>query len=248
MAAFSPSHIRHKRAGGIFWANGEGGLSALRKLCARCQGHPGTESPRAGLARERLAAFAVRSLCTIYEMESAMRRLFILATILGLAAFAPANAQNANSAGVAPSGSLSPTATPSAGASVGKQETNPAFSPHGPCSVSPNATGGVTTSSSCGTDPLEVPTRTLSSSSSPAQVSGGTTQSAQSSSGSSSSSASGGSSSGSRNTTASGGATAASSAGGGGGGPSSSSTVCSSLVPSTSGTVGAGSLTGGSGC
>jgi hypothetical protein len=173
------------------------------------------------------------------KWRGAMNRLFILVVIFEFAAFSPANSQGSNPANATPS------VTQGAATSSGQRETNPAFTPQGPCSVSPNATGGVTTSSSCGTDPLEVPTQTLSSSSSPAQVRGGTTQSAQSS-GSGSSSASGGSSSGSSNATASGGATAASNAGRGA--PSSSSTVCSSLVPSTSGTIGAGSLTGGIGC
>jgi len=156
----------------------------------------------------------------------------------GLAAFGPANAQRSNPA----SASLSPTVTPGAATSGGQGEANPAFTPQGPCSVSPNAIGGVTTSSSCGTDPLEVPAQALSSSSSPAQVSGGTTHPAQSSSGSSSSG-------GSTATSNAGSAAAASNtSGGGGGAPSSGSTLCSSSVSSTSGTLGAGSLISGSGC
>ena len=175
----------------------------------------------------------------VHEMESAMKRLFILAVIFGLAAFGPANAQRGNSASATPSVSLSPTVTPGAATSGGHKETNPAFIPQGPCSVSPNATGGVTTSSSCGTDPLEVPAQTFSSSSSPAQVSGGTTRSAQSSSASSS-----GGSTASSNA----GSAAATSNSSGGGAPSSGRTLCSSSISSTSGTLSAGSLIGGSGC
>ena len=190
-----------------------------------------------------------------HEMESAMARPFILAIIIGLAAFGSADAQsinsaNPNSANRAAGGSPSQTATPGTASSGSARQADPAFIPQGPCSVSPNATGGVTTSSSCGTDPLSVPTQTLSSSSSPAQAGGGTARSTQSS-GSGSSSESGSPSSGSSNTTASttgSGGTAASNGGGGIGSPSSRSPACSSSLPSTSGTVGAGGLTGESGC
>jgi hypothetical protein len=154
-------------------------------------------------------------------MESAMTRPFILAIIIGVAAFGPADAQSINSANPTPGSSLSQTTT------SGRGQADPAFTPQGPCSVSPNATGGVTTSSSCGTDPLQVPAQTLSSSSSPAQAGGGTTRSSQSTSGSSSTNG-----------------TATSNAGGGGG-PSSSTTLCSSSVPSTSGSISPGSLAGG---
>ncbi len=170
-----------------------------------------------------------------------MKRLFIVAVIFGLAALGPANAQRSNPASATPSVSLSPTVTPGAATSGGRREANPAFTPQGPCSVSPNATGGVTTSSSCGVDPLEVPAQTLSSASSPAQVSGGTTRSAQSSNGSSSG--------GSTATSNAGSAAAASNASGGGGSaPSSSHILCSSSVSSTSGMLSAGSLISGSGC
>lgn len=185
------------------------------------------------------AAIAVRSISAIHEMESAMRRLFILALAVELAAFAPAHAQDSSSVSSASGGSRLPgTAQPG-----NQTPTDPALSLQGmPCSVSPNATGGVTTSSSCGTDPLSVPTQTLSST---PQAGGGSTSSAPSAGASSSSASSSG---GSTTTSNVGGAATTSTASGGGGAPSSSSTVCSSLVPSTSGTVGAGSLTGGSGC
>lgn len=235
MAAFWWARIRPKRDGGIFWANG-GELSSalLAKLCAQRRG----SLWNAG-RRERLARSGSHS--AVHEMERAMKRLFILAVIFGLAAFGPANAQRGNPASATPSVSLSPTVTRGAAPSGGQRETNPAFIPQGPCSVSPNATGGVTTSSSCGTDPLEVPAQTFSSASSPAQVSGGTTRSAQSSGASSSGGGTASSNAGS--------APAASNAGGGGGGaPSSSGTLCSSSVSSTSGTLGAGSLISGSGC
>ncbi len=219
MAAFSPSHIRRKRAGGIFRANGGGGDRAPREaVCAtsrqlRNDDGPGRLAPCCGYGSRHQRP---------HEMESAMTRPFILAIVIGVAAFGPAGAQGINSASTTPGGSPSQTATP------GQGRTDPAFIPQGPCSVSSNATGGVTTSSSCGTDPLQVPALTLSSSSSPAQVSGGTTRSTQSTSGSSSSTTS----------------TATSNAGGGGA-PSSSTTLCSSSVPSTSGSISTGSLAGG---
>jgi hypothetical protein len=174
----------------------------LAKLCAQLRGNLGTTMGPGG--SPHAAAKGSRHQRP-HEMESAMTRPFILAIIIGVAAFGPAGAQGVNSANTTPAGSLSQTATP------GQGQADPAFIPQGPCSVSSNATGGVTTSSSCGTDPLQVPALTLSSSSSPAQV---TTSTATSNAG-------------------------------GGGAPSSSTTLCSSSVPSTSGSISTGSLAGG---
>lgn len=210
-----------------------------RKAVCATSRPPGNAGRCLGLALNGSAA--VTQHAAVHNMESAMRRLFILAIIFGLVPFGSANAQRSSPANATPSVSPSQTVTPGVATSSGQGEINPAFTPQGPCSVSPNATGGVTTSSSCGTDPLEVPTQTLSSSSSPAQVSGGTTQSAQSSSASSSG--------GSTATSNAGSAAATSNASGvGGAAPSSSSTLCSSSVASSSGTIGAGSLTGRGGC
>jgi len=178
----------------------------------------------------------------VHEMESAMKRLFILAVIFGLAAFGPANAQRGNPASTTPGVSLSPTVTPGAATSGGQGKTNPAFIPQGPCSVSPNATGGVTTSSSCGTDPLEVPAQTLSSS---PQASGRAIPSAQSSGGSSSAGGTATSSTGRTGSSTSQSAGAASSTGSGGGASVGTATLCSSVVPTTSGSSPVGSLAGG---
>jgi len=159
-----------------------------------------------------------------------VKRLFIFTMILGLTA--QAYAQTVNPAGTP--GSIGPSGgPPTPGASSPAAPTDPALSLRGmPCSVSLNSTGGVTTSSSCGTDPLSVPTQTLSSPASAsslppsqsAQTGGGSTSSAQQS-----------------NTTASGGGGA-----GGGGPPSSSTTLCPG-IPTTAGSTSVGSLTG-AGC
>ena len=165
-----------------------------------------------------------------WQWSVPVKRLFIFTMILGLTA--QAHAQTGNPAGVP--GSIGPSGgPPTTGATSSAAATDPALSLRGmPCSVSLNSTGGVTTSSSCGTDPLSVPTQTLSSPASAsslppsqsAQTGGGSTSSAQQS-----------------KTTASAGGGA-----GGGGTPSSSTTLCPG-IPTTAGSTSVGSLTG-AGC
>lgn len=153
-----------------------------------------------------------------------MKGLVIFALIFGLGAFGSAQAQNGSPA--AP-GSIGGSFSGPAGANPSTNQTDPALRLQGmPCSVSLNATGGVTTSSSCGTDPLAVPTQTLAP---PPQAGGSGRPSPQASAGGS--------------TTGSSSAAAA----GGGGTLSGGTTLCSSGIPSTSGPAGAASLAGG-GC
>src|ERR1700761_4509889 len=99
-------------------------------------------------------------------MERAMKRLLIFAAILALMPLVSAQAQTGNS----PASSMAPGSIAGAsGAPAGETSSrDPALDLQGmPCSVSSNATGGVTTSSSCGNDPLGVSTSTLAS---PAQA------------------------------------------------------------------------------
>lgn len=235
VAAFWGTHIRRKRDGGLLWANGRALLSPLLAKLWALSGNAGW---REGLA---VMSAAMTQHSAVHEMESAMRRLLILAVAVGCVAFAPAHAQDSNPGSSASGGTPSPgvpssnRTSPSAAPAAGTASTDPALRLQGmPCSVSPNATGGVTTSSSCGTDPLSTPTRTLSSS----PQSGSAAAPAQSSNASSSGGAS----------TATSNSGRAASTASGGGAPSSSSTPCSSSASSTSGTLSAGSLIGGSGC
>jgi len=176
--------------------------------------------------------------------ESPMARIFVLATAVLLVAFAPAHAQTGNAASAPGSpGSIAGPSNATPGAASSRNQIDPALSLRGmPCSVSLNATGGVTTSSSCGTDPLEVPARTLAS---PDQASVTAAPPAQTSAGGSQTSGQGTTSAttqrgGSNQATSS----ATSSASAGGGAPSSTSTLCSSTMPSTTGPSSAGSLFG----
>jgi hypothetical protein len=168
-------------------------------------------------------------------------RNFILAVIIILATLEVTHAQTAN-----PAASI---ATPSGSASIAGNlsgsEIDPALNLHGmPCSVALNATGGVTTSSSCGNDPLEVPARTIVS---PAQVNGSQPLSIQTSGsavtgGTQSSASAGGTTSGSavsgtRGATTT--ATVSSTA------SPSLSVLCSTTVSATGGPTGAASLIGG---
>src|SRR5437016_9380361 len=99
-----------------------------------------------------------------------MNRLFVLTAVAWLAALEPAHAQTGDPLNPVPGGPPPPTGQPGASPSRPNGQTNPALSLQGmPCSVSLNSTGGVTTSPSCTTDPLSVPTRTIVS---PAQVNG----------------------------------------------------------------------------
>jgi hypothetical protein len=189
--------------------------------------------------------------CGKPSKESPMPRMFALASAILLLAFAPAHAQtrsaqtgSAASASGAPASIATPSDTLSRGAVSSGNQSDPALGLRGPCSVSPNATGGVTTSSSCGSDPLEVPTRTLAS---PDQTSVVAAPPAQTSAGGSQTSGQG-----TTGTTTQGGgsrqaATATSSGSGGGGAPSATSTLCSSTMPTTTGPSSPGSLFG-SGC
>src|SRR5262245_9226048 len=164
-----------------------------------------------------------------------MKPLSILPAVIWLAASGPALGQGA------PPAQPSPTdmsAIPSGTTSSRAASTNPVLMLHGmPCSVSLNATGGITTSSSCGSDPLEVPARTLAA---PEPVTG----SAQTSSGAATGGTSSRSSAGGTTTQGSGAAgtaTTSSSAAPGGGAPS-ISTLCASAIPTTGGGSGIGSL------
>jgi len=175
-----------------------------------------------------------------FHRKGIMRTL-ALAIVVILVAQQSTHAQTAN-----PAASLSaPSAAPSPAANSSGSEVDPALNLRGmPCSVSLNATGGVTTASSCGSDPLEVPARTVVS---PDQVDGSQPLSVQTSGnlvtgGTQSSSSSGGTTSGSavsgtRGATAA--ATASSSA------APSASTLCSTTVSATGGPTGAASLIGG---
>lgn len=170
-----------------------------------------------------------------------MRKLFILSTALWLVTIAPALAQ------AVPGGTNSqagPINTPASPATSGRTiETNPLFSLHNmPCSVSPNATGGITTSASCGTDPLAVPTQTIPSTGQasaspppPSEAAGsagaGGAQTSRSAGGT------GGSTTPSANT-----APSTGSAGGTASGPV---TLCRSTLPTSGGPSGVGSLVGG---
>jgi hypothetical protein len=168
-------------------------------------------------------------------------RNFILAVVIILATLEATHAQTAN-----PAASI---ATPSgSGFTAGNSSGNaidPALNLHGmPCSVALNATGGITTSSSCGSDPLEVPARTIVS---PDQVNGSQPLSVQTSGasvtgGTQSSASAGGTTSGSAvsgtrgaTTTATASSTAA----------PSPSALCSTTVSATGGPTGAASLIGG---
>jgi hypothetical protein len=174
-------------------------------------------------------------------------RMSILAIIVGLAILEATHAQTANPPGsVAASGSIATSsgAPPTGGNSSGS-EINPALNLRGmPCSVSLNATGGITTSSSCGSDPLEVPARTIVS---PAQVNGTQAPSVQTSGslvtgGALGSPSSGGTTSGSA-VSGTRGATAAANTSSAAG--PSSSTLCSTTVSASGGPTGAASLIGG---
>lgn len=176
-----------------------------------------------------------------------MKRLFILAATFAIVTLAPALAQTGNPAAspAAPGSIAGPSNVPSPGARSSGNQIDPALSLRGmPCSVSSNATGGVTTSSSCGTDPLEVPARTLASpdqasvvAAPPAQTSaGGSQTSGQRTAGATTQ---GGNANQATSTT--------SSASAGGGAPSGTSTVCSSTMPTTTGSSSPGSLFG-AGC
>jgi hypothetical protein len=184
----------------------------------------------------------VGSLPSKSRRESAIVRNVVLTIIVVLATLASAQAQTANPA--APAGALGSVARPSTVSSG--SAIDPALNLRGmPCSVSLNATGGITTSSSCGSDPLEVPARTIVS---PDQVNGSQPLSVQTSGnfvtgGTQSSPSSGGTTSGSavsgtrRATTTA--ATPSS------GAAPSSSTLCSTTVSATGGATGAASLIGG---
>jgi hypothetical protein len=168
-----------------------------------------------------------------------MRNL-VLAIILGLAALESTHAQTAN-----PAASVAtPSGAPSTAANSSGSETDPALSLRSmPCSVALNATGGITTSSSCGSDPLEVPARTIVS---PDQVNGSQPLSVQTSGtfvtgGTQSSASSGGTTSGSAVSGTRGGTAAAASSSTA---PSSSS-LCSTTVSAAGGPTGAASLIGG---
>ena len=208
----------------------------LAKLCARLRAN-GERRPARGVGPK-----CSRGTSAVHEMESAMKRLFMVVVIFGFAALGPANAQRSNPANATPGVPLSPTVTPGAATSGGQRAANPAFAPQGPCSVSPNVTGGVTTSSSCGTDPLEVPTRTLSASS---QASGGATPSPQSSGGSSSAGGTATSSAGTTGSSTSQSASPVSSTGSAGGASVGTAAPCSSVVPTTNGSSPVGGLAGG---
>jgi len=175
-----------------------------------------------------------------------MARIFVLATAVLLVAFAPAHAQTGNAASAPPTpGSIAGPSNASPGAAPSRNQIDPALSLRGmPCSVSLNATGGVTTSSSCGTDPFEMPARTLASpdqwskTQAPAQTSaGGSQTTGQGTTGATTQRG------GSSQATSS----ATSSAPAGGGVPSSTSTLCSSTMPTTTGSSSPGSLFG-AGC
>ncbi len=169
-------------------------------------------------------------------------RIFVLAIILVLTTLELTHAQTAISAASAPGPiATAPGVPPSAGNSSGG-ENDPALNLRGmPCSVSLNATGGITTSSSCGSDPLEVPARTIVS---PDQVNGSQPLSVQTSGsfvtgGTQSSSSAGGTTSGSALSRA--GTASTSSAAG----VPSPSALCSTTVSATGGPTGAASLIGG---
>ena len=168
-------------------------------------------------------------------------RHFVLAFAVVLAALESTHAQTAN-----PAASIAtPSGAPSAAEKSSGSEIDPALNLRGmPCSVSLNATGGVTTSSSCGNDPLEVPARTIVS---PNQVNGSQPLSVQTSGnlvtgGTQSSQSSGGTTSGSAVSGTRGATAAASSPAGAAPG---SSTLCSTTVSAAGGPTGAASLIGG---
>lgn len=172
-----------------------------------------------------------------------MARMVVLAITTVVAAFGSAHAQTGNpAASAAAPGPAGPSVLSAAGTNSSASERDPALSLRGmPCSVSLNATGGVTTSPSCGSDPLEVPARTVVS---PEQVNGSQAPSVQTSGGAtggtqSSTRPSSGASSGSA---ASGASAATTSTGAGGAGAPSSFAFCSTT---TAGPTGAGSLLGG---
>lgn len=182
------------------------------------------------------------------------RSLSLLAATV-LFALGPAQAQTGSPA-TSPSSPGSIALPSGARASGNATQGDPALSLRGmPCSVSLNSTGGVTTSPSCTTDPLAVPTQTLVS---PAAVNGTAPVSAQSSGGGAQISVGGSttstqsSSTRSSSATAAGGGSSASTqstnaAGGGGGAPSVSTTLCASGIPSITGATNVGSLVG-TGC
>jgi hypothetical protein len=162
----------------------------------------------------------------------------MFAPVIGilLAAVGSAQAQTGNPATL-------PTALSPPGANSSAREIDPALNLRGmPCSVSLNATGGVTTSPSCGSDPLEVPARTIVS---PAQVNGSQPLSVSTGSvtgGTQSSASAGGTNSGpavsGNGTTAAAVNTSSSAALG-------TSTLCSTTVSTTGGATGVASLIGG---
>lgn len=170
-----------------------------------------------------------------------MKKLLILSTAVCLVAMVPALAQTVRGGTNAPAGSSDAPASP---ATSGRTiEPNPLFSLHDmPCSVSLNATGGITTSASCGTDPLAVPTQTITSTGQggglpppPSEAAGsagaGGTQTSRSAGGTGSLTTQG--------------ANTARSTGTGGGTASATTTLCTSTIPTTGGPAGAGSLLGG---
>ena len=175
-----------------------------------------------------------------------MKGLFILAAISALMALAPARAQTGNPAALtaAPGSIAGPSGVP---ASSGN-EIDPALSLRGmPCSVSLNATGGVTTSSSCGSDPLEVPTRTLASPDQASNVANTAAAAAQTSTGGSATSGQGTTGATTQGGNANKATSATSSGSAGGGALSSTSTLCSSTISTTTGSSSPGSLFG-AGC
>ena len=195
--------------------------------------------------------------CPVQERrESAMARKFVRKFIpaigILLAAFGSAQAQSRNPVAL-------PTAPPSIagafgvsppGANSSGSGIDPALNLRGmPCSVSLNATGGITTTPSCGSDPLEVPTRTLVS---PGQVNGSQAPSAPTSGGSvtggpqSPAQPSSGTTSGAAVSRAGTTAQVANpSSGAGGGVAPGASALCSTTIPATGGPTGAASLIGG---
>lgn len=182
-----------------------------------------------------------------------MKRLFILAAIsaviFALMILAPAQAQTQTSnpavSPAAPGPIAGPPNVPSSGAAPSRNQIDPALSLRGmPCSVSLNATGGVTTSSSCGSDPLEVPARTLAS---PDHTSLTAAPPAQTSAGGSQTSGQGTTSTTTQRGSSNQATTATSSASAAGGAGSGTSTICSSTIPTTTGSSSPGSLFG-AGC
>jgi hypothetical protein len=181
-----------------------------------------------------------------------MERILILTIAVFLAAFGSAHAQTGSPAASASAGGSiagSSGVPASSGANSSASGINPALNLQGmPCSVSLNATGGITTSSSCGSDPLEVAARTIVSA---PQVSSSQAPSVQTSGflvtgGTQSTLATGGTNNGSA-VSGTGTATVASS----GGAVSSSgaalnpSTLCSTILSPAGGPTGVASLVGG---